>query len=322
MGVGGVFRMGRLGGEAGGRVARRAAPGLGPATALLFVLVAGWVASVLCSCDLYLDPTREPPGGVLDYTGGSPQLHVSNGSIDLEGMYARRMSDPSEWELQLQCSRSDIRLENPWWRLWAFGGSFYAAMPIWPLCVAVGIPAGVLWLRSYSQKRSAGARACRECGYDLTGNVSGRCPECGRRISAEPQGAKRAWWRNHVIWAYAVTVGAAIAYGYGTACVNAWASDTDAPVTLYIALPVLFVMNAGLGYFWPGRPWRWTAVFVGVLLLLLAGAPTFTRPGALLSEAAVCIVGLGVIALAWGYAGAAVADSAGRTGVPGGAGER
>ncbi len=24
---------------------------------------------------------------------------------------------------------------------------------------------------------------CVKCGYDLTGNVSGRCPECGRPIS-------------------------------------------------------------------------------------------------------------------------------------------
>ncbi len=25
--------------------------------------------------------------------------------------------------------------------------------------------------------------ACQECGYDLTGNVSGRCPECGTQTS-------------------------------------------------------------------------------------------------------------------------------------------
>ena len=25
-------------------------------------------------------------------------------------------------------------------------------------------------------------RSCRNCGYDLTGNVSGRCPECGTVI--------------------------------------------------------------------------------------------------------------------------------------------
>lgn len=24
--------------------------------------------------------------------------------------------------------------------------------------------------------------ACRNCGYNLTGNASGTCPECGRRI--------------------------------------------------------------------------------------------------------------------------------------------
>ncbi|MFQ5805659.1 MAG: hypothetical protein ACE5I3_04330 [Phycisphaerae bacterium] len=26
---------------------------------------------------------------------------------------------------------------------------------------------------------------CQNCGYDLTGNVSGRCPECGREINAK-----------------------------------------------------------------------------------------------------------------------------------------
>jgi len=28
-------------------------------------------------------------------------------------------------------------------------------------------------------RRTNAARYCRKCGYDLTGNVSGRCPECG-----------------------------------------------------------------------------------------------------------------------------------------------
>ena len=36
------------------------------------------------------------------------------------------------------------------------------------------------------------AHLCRQCGYDLTGNVSGVCPECGRpthRKFAPPGGA-------------------------------------------------------------------------------------------------------------------------------------
>ena len=30
----------------------------------------------------------------------------------------------------------------------------------------------------------ADANSCEECGYNLTGNVSGRCPECGTEISS------------------------------------------------------------------------------------------------------------------------------------------
>ncbi len=34
---------------------------------------------------------------------------------------------------------------------------------------------------------------CRSCGYDLRGNVSGRCPECGTDIPPEPQAAASPW---------------------------------------------------------------------------------------------------------------------------------
>ncbi len=40
-----------------------------------------------------------------------------------------------------------------------------------------------LWgnLRGVLGRRRFPAGHCRKCGYDLTGNVSGRCPECGMR---------------------------------------------------------------------------------------------------------------------------------------------
>jgi hypothetical protein len=62
---------------------------------------------------------------------------------------------------------------------------FWAAVPFWALTLMTGaIPA--LWigrstLRRFGRK-SAGANACRQCGYDLTGNISGTCPECGSRV--------------------------------------------------------------------------------------------------------------------------------------------
>lgn len=42
-----------------------------------------------------------------------------------------------------------------------------------------------LWmtLRPLEQKPS-GPPTCAGCGYNLTGNTSGTCPECGRRIGS------------------------------------------------------------------------------------------------------------------------------------------
>lgn len=52
---------------------------------------------------------------------------------------------------------------------------FVLVLPIWiPLAIAV-IPTASLWTRA--KRRSP--ESCQKCGYDLTGNVSGVCPECG-----------------------------------------------------------------------------------------------------------------------------------------------
>jgi hypothetical protein len=70
---------------------------------------------------------------------------------------------------------------NPWgyrmvhWRvsLWvaaALLGAYPAAACIW-VC-----------LRRRRRRRRPGC--CVMCGYDLTGNVSGRCPECGAEVGA------------------------------------------------------------------------------------------------------------------------------------------
>jgi uncharacterized membrane protein len=58
---------------------------------------------------------------------------------------------------------------------------------------ATGILAGVvsilaqrITIRRMGDRLKSGH--CYGCGYDLTGNVSGQCPECGRGISRGPGG--------------------------------------------------------------------------------------------------------------------------------------
>jgi hypothetical protein len=47
------------------------------------------------------------------------------------------------------------------------------------------VAASLLALGEYHGWRLAGMEgACAKCGYNLTGNVSGRCPECGTVVPA------------------------------------------------------------------------------------------------------------------------------------------
>ncbi len=36
-----------------------------------------------------------------------------------------------------------------------------------------------IWLFKWSKRRNLPDNACPSCGYDLTGNETGQCPECG-----------------------------------------------------------------------------------------------------------------------------------------------
>jgi hypothetical protein len=51
-------------------------------------------------------------------------------------------------------------------------------VPIWP--IPIGCFGFILVIRFRKRKPVAGE--CRTCGYDLTGNVSGVCPECGQAV--------------------------------------------------------------------------------------------------------------------------------------------
>jgi hypothetical protein len=56
---------------------------------------------------------------------------------------------------------------------------FSFTLPYWPLAAALaGLP--VLRITGFMRRRTRiKTGLCPRCGYDLTGNVSGTCSECG-----------------------------------------------------------------------------------------------------------------------------------------------
>ena len=81
------------------------------------------------------------------------------------------------------------------WTLLRYG-DFRWVEPTLKILLGVGLFFGAQQLaRFWAKLRTAGVRRemglCVRCGYDLTGNVSGVCPECGMQVEAPESEAAR-----------------------------------------------------------------------------------------------------------------------------------
>jgi hypothetical protein len=68
--------------------------------------------------------------------------------------------------------------------------SYAVSLPVMiPLASIPGLMLGIGGACFAASERTLGhEHRCEKCGYDLTGNVSGRCPECGTPVSAVNKG--------------------------------------------------------------------------------------------------------------------------------------
>jgi hypothetical protein len=60
--------------------------------------------------------------------------------------------------------------------------------PHWCAAVVFGILPSMWLVRWRRRRRYRAAGECRQCGYNLTGNLSGFCPECGTAIGEVGRG--------------------------------------------------------------------------------------------------------------------------------------
>jgi len=65
-------------------------------------------------------------------------------------------------------------------RSWQVGQQEGVFLPSWPAVAVVLVVWAALVRRHWRAPTAPGA--CATCGYNLTGNVSGRCPECGTPV--------------------------------------------------------------------------------------------------------------------------------------------
>jgi len=66
--------------------------------------------------------------------------------------------------------------------VWTMQSSLW--IPFWLAFVLLAIPTALLWWRDLDRIPPG---ACQSCGYNLTANVSGRCPECGTAVKPEAE---------------------------------------------------------------------------------------------------------------------------------------
>ena len=152
--------------------------------------VAKWVATVACGlcvaafvislwCNVGVEMARPAAYAWVAYVGGGC-IYYGFGATRV------RFARASRVELQITGHRyDDVFVEKPqgpvrWtptFKPYRGTTAGFVRMPLWTILLTLLVPTTFLWRRD-RHRRLPGH--CRQCGYNLTGNVSGRCPECGR----------------------------------------------------------------------------------------------------------------------------------------------
>lgn len=117
------------------------------------------------------------------YAGPGPVCVFTEGAV---GVGLHTGTNPPGWVFE----KNNNAPKSIWWPLIESGSGFIIiGIPLWMPFLLCAMISAVLWRRYYAIP----AGLCRQCRYDLTGNVSGVCPECGTPVrNTETQKHKNA----------------------------------------------------------------------------------------------------------------------------------
>ena len=87
-------------------------------------------------------------------------------------LYVWRTIGTNDWDIHIARA---IGFHEPWYGMRA-GRLAWVEIPLW----IPGVLAGILGWKLGRRRKLP--HLCRTCGYDLTLNISGVCPECGKEI--------------------------------------------------------------------------------------------------------------------------------------------
>lgn len=179
-------------GRGGGTIAlmRRVLRYVGNGLVLLSLLlcigsVGAWVRSYWTWTSLMYIDTRT----IEHLSSASGWVSISDEDRNITKTVVRNLS--GHWSArELRTSRAALRLGDIphsvpgiiWRKEIAFGIRTVAVR--WPWVVFLFTIAPALWFARFVRHRRRSRPGCCACGYDLTGNVSGVCPECGKAITA------------------------------------------------------------------------------------------------------------------------------------------